>query len=155
MFTTDSVTLQALSDALQQAGVSTLAGQLPSINTRYHVRAYGDIVTRLAQRGYTLAQITSWDRSAEFETDLTVFYALSMAFVNTTVDLKFLAQFDRRQELSGGPDMPAVGLTINGVFQDPLGTAGQPQVGKEDTSRDVFSWPDPGDSDELGKATIF
>lgn len=149
-FTTDAQTLQDYSDALQQGGVSILPAFASNNNTRNHARAYQEIVTALAQRGYLLAQITQWDRGAEFERDMTTWLNLSMGGLGQNIDPKFIDRFDRRKELHGSErdEIKPVSLTIGGLFTAPAGTAGTVQSGPINTSDDVFVFPDPTTSDD-------
>ncbi len=106
--------------------------------------AYGEIVSRLAARGFTSAQIVDWDRGAEFERCLTLYWALVNGdVVGGTGDLKALSLLDRRLELD------TVFFTINGKGQAPENTEGVAivSVGPMDTSEDVFVPIDQDDPD--------
>lgn len=107
-----------------------------------HVQAYNEIVTRLAARGYTLAQILTWDRGPEFEKSLTVFWALNNGAGLEALDDKFLARLDRRDELSGNEQrgIEAVAVTAQGVPLIPAatGAVGLVSSGPFTTTSDSF-----------------
>lgn len=139
MFLGDSDTLAACTDALKMLGVSQAPGWLSSMNTRAHARAYNTILGTLLARGYTKAQVDSWDRGGEFESDLTVYFALSWGGATESLDPAKLAAFDRREELKEAQVYAA------GVLLDPAGSAGQVTTGTYSTAEDTFVWPDPED----------
>jgi len=147
-FVADSVTLADLGDALQQAGISTLASQMTNVNTRCHAKAYSYIVERLLRRGYTAAQVAAWDsaHAGPVERDMTIFFALSLAFVNTQVSPEMLKAYDRRE------DLETLAITTSGDFVYPLGSAGLCGSGTLSTGGDLFVWPDPDDP-MLGEVT--
>ena len=147
-FTTDSVCLQDLADALQLAGTSSLASQLTNLSSRCHAWAYNYIVQALANRGYLLSQITSCDWGADVERDLTLWKTLSVQFVKTTISKESMDAMDQREMLK---TMPVV---ISGVFTDPQGTRGIVSTGDYDTTNDLFVPFDPDDS-RLGQPTRF
>lgn len=140
MFNQPGTILQAISDTLQQAGVSNLPPQWSSIAQQNQARAYNMIVSVLSGRGFTAAQIAAWDRGTEFELDMAIFFSLQRGgSLATSLDDKFLKTFDRRDELK------EVIYTTGGSVADPQGTAGLPNVGDMDTSEDIFVLP-PSDS---------
>lgn len=144
MFLTDNDILDRIADVLQAASRSALPSQWAStIVPDGHRRAYNEIVSALASRGYTLSQITSWDRGTEFEADLGVWASLVKGASLANVTPTLLEMYDRREELRGNPakGVPAVVVTISGAFVDPAGTAGQVVVGSDDTSGDTFVFP--------------
>lgn len=155
MFTTDAVTKQDLADALQLANITSLASQLTNVNTRCHARAYAEIVNRLTARGFTRTQIDAWDSdlAGPIERDLTVFFALSLAWVNTQVDPKFVTQFDRRDELSGNSQrqIKPVPVITGGALIEPTYRYGNVSAGTVSTDADLFVM-DPDDS-RLGETT--
>lgn len=134
MFLTDAETLIDLAATLQQAGVTTLASQLPTINTRSHARGVADLVNALLLRGYSVAQITAWDAAyaAPLERDMSLFNALSLAWVRTQVGTDFIKVFDRREDLK---TMPVI---TGGLFVKPDGPVGIPGAGAYQTSGDMF-----------------
>ncbi len=141
MFNSLPAIQQAIADALQQAGISSLPNQYSAIAQRSQSLAYGYIVRKLAARGFLIAQITAWDDGANYELQIAVFFALQTGGVLANVSGAFLATFDLRKELDDTI------VTIGGVFQDPLGTAGQVGVGDADHSQDIFTLPPSGTGD--------
>lgn len=136
MFLTDDQTLQQVSDAQAMAGIPNLAGSWAGINRRAHARAYNELVAALTARGYSAAQIAGWDRGAEVEGDLTVFYAMvlgagQMSSEERRMSSVFTQTYDRRRELA------EIAVTVGGVYQSPAGPqgivgAGGPSVGPGD-----------------------
>ena len=147
-FTTDTVCLQDLADALQKGGTADLTDFQISMSSKSHAWAYGEIVSALTARGFLIAQITQWDRGNEFERDLSLYRSLCHGGVGQNIDEKWAKTFDRRE------DLKTVVLTISGVLVQPTGPTGLPRVGVEDTGNDIFVWPDRADDcGVLGKAT--
>src|SRR5262249_34655920 len=94
-----------------------------------------------------------WDRGAEFQQDLGVWRAVTQAatMAPETYSLKAAEGLDRRPELRGAKDLPAVGVTVQGKWVDPAGVAGLPASLPYDTRLDwlIFEetrndppWPD-------------
>ncbi len=139
MFLTDDQCLQSVADMLKTAKAS-LPAYWSSVVSEAHAGAYNEIVGRLLRRGFTLAQITAWDRGAEFERQLTLFWALTNGGGLNSYDDKFIKTFDRRKDLDD------VQFSIANVFINPVASDGPGQVGigSEDTSNDLFSL-DPDD----------
>jgi hypothetical protein len=75
--------------------------------------AYQEILTRLAARGFTPAQIASWDRRAAFERDIALWWCLVKGAGLHDFEDKFISKLDRRAELD------TVTLTIDGEVEDP------------------------------------
>lgn len=141
MFNEPGIVLQAVSDTLQQVGVGNLPAQWESISAQCQTWAYNEIVSVLSGRGFTPAQITAWDRGAEFELDLAIFRALSRGGALANLSVEFIKSFDRR------PELREVIYTTAGAIQDPQGTAGLANVGDNDTSEDIFVLPPSGDGE--------
>jgi hypothetical protein len=76
--------------------------------------AYNEIITALTTRGYTLDQIETWDRAAEFEKSQALWW---LSFFQSgwfkDVESELLKYLDRREELK------TIGLTEDGVPIDP------------------------------------
>ena len=154
MFNPPGTILQAVSDSLQQVGVNALPAQWANIASQAQSLAYGYIVRSLAKRGYTITQITSWDFGADYELNISVFFALQRGGLLANVSGAFLATFDLRK------DLDEVILTIGGAVQDPQGTTGQPNCDDVDVSGDIFVWPPKDGSTDfpgpgVGEATRF
>lgn len=77
--------------------------------------AYLDIRGALIQRGFTAAQISLWERGAEFQRDIGLYWALVRSGSTVPMDDRILERLDRRKELmtvvveidSGEPQVPA------------------------------------------------
>lgn len=149
MYLTDAQTLQAVADSLKAGGVDALLATAPqwsNINSEAHASAYQEIVGRLLNRGFTLAQIQGWDRGGEFELALTRFWALTNGGGLSAYDMDSVKLFDRRKDLDN------VIVFVNGVFVNP--TAQQPgtvnfgtqagvvhvRPGASDSSRHHHDW---------------
>ncbi len=113
---------------------------MPTINTRSHARAYADLVNAFLMRGFSVAQINAWDAAyaGPLEKDMTLFLALSLAWVRAQVSPEFLKQFDRREDIKNMPVITA------GLFVKPEGPVGIPQAGPPFTADDLFV-ADPDD----------
>jgi hypothetical protein len=96
-------------------------------------RGYQEIVSKLLGRGYTMTQIVAWDRAAEFNRDLAMFWCAVQSANLDASDL-WVQKLDRRKELD------TVAITIGGVLVNP-GTSGGGQVGfgTLDTTNDIVT----------------
>lgn len=107
------------------------------------VAAYNEIVSAMATRGYTIGQIDSWDRGAEFEKDLGLFWSLVKGAGLHGYDDKFIARLDRREELKTVP------ITIGYEVADPAGASGEVSHGEQDRTYQQFKYQ----VDENGNVT--
>src|SRR5262245_1017408 len=78
--------------------------------------AYQEIVSKLAERGFSKAQIDAWPRGAEFQRHIGLFWSLTNGAGLHGYDDKFINKFDRRAELETVPITDA-----NGVLVEPEG----------------------------------
>ena len=127
MFINDTDLTVAVQNTIQK---NDLDSWWEPIITAANSMAYNTIIDRLVQRGFSLNQINAWDRGAEFQRALGIFYALNHpAALQNTVDYsrKNLDAFDRREELTGNSNkkIPPVMLVIAGVLQEPTTKYGQ------------------------------
>jgi hypothetical protein len=117
--------LDYLKDVLQRA--STTPGALlpfwTSIATAGAGAAYWEIVQAFTDRGWGLPLIQQWDRGAEFQMDIAIWWCLEhgLAMDNGSYDAEALEPYklDRRPELWNTPDRPGLMLTVGGVTQNP------------------------------------
>ena len=119
-FIPDSTLQTAVAAAISKTWATDLAltTYWPTIVTNANLQAYGDIVSRLAMRGYDpVLQIPFWDRGIEFNTSLGVFWALTNASQLNALDRKAIDVLDRRGELDLGFDAkrPPLLITVNGM----------------------------------------
>lgn len=164
MFIQDADLTSALRDVLQRAGGAqgNLRPFWNSIITNANNKAYWEIVERFMHRGYSKAIIDQWDRGAEFQRDIGLWWALEMglAMDPETYNPEALKpyQLDRRSELETGQEQGSfrkgVLLTIGGVFVQPDTSVAQAVSGGFDTSGDMFVWPDPNDT-RIGNPSKF
>jgi len=106
-------------------------------------RAYNDIVTAFAARGFSLDLILQWDRGVEFNTDIGLWWSLRIGKVPEGTQ-----RADRRDELK------SLALTVGGKAQDPDLPYGQVHtVIPEGTDLGLFSL-DPNDT-RIGVPTRF
>lgn len=144
MFITDT-DLKARLASLLSIAPTTLATKWDVIVRDSNRSAYNEIVGVLLGRGFTLSQITSWARGAEFETDIGLFWCAIKGGGLEGYDDKFINRLDRRKELK------EVDVVVAGVFIEPadsdIGT------GDYDTTEDLFIL-DPDDV-RRGEVTQF
>lgn len=69
---------------------------------------YEEIVSALTARGYTVAQIGTWDRAERFNIDLALFWSLTKGVISQ-LPFETIKQLDRRKELL------TVALTVDGA----------------------------------------
>jgi hypothetical protein len=124
------------------AGVLKVAfADLPSYWTGVvadsQVSAYQEIEAQLLDRGYILSQVLLWDRGAEFEKDLTIFWALTRGGgLSGMYDDRFIKMFDRRKDLA------TVAIAISGKYVSPSSDSpGGITTGARSTTGDVFAQP--------------
>ena len=163
MFTSDGTAQQDLADVLKLSGTAALAGWQVNLVNRLHQAAYNQILAALVARGYTPAQVQSWDAGADFERSITLHLVLSGggAADAGAVSDRFVANLDWRPLLSDGPGgRQAILLTSGGAVVLPAGPVGQPNFGQADTSGDVFQWPPrdgstPSPASQLGRPAVW
>ncbi len=134
-FLTDLQLNNAVCDEIQKQR-GTLTVFWPGIITLANIWAYNEIAARLVARGFTLAQVTAWDRGAEFQTDLGVWKAVTdnASMAPASYNFAALASKDRRDELSGNPTkkIEACIVTASYVFQAPIMPVGNVNTGPRD-----------------------
>lgn len=148
MFNTSTTVQNAVAARLHK-NYSDLPSFWAQLISDCQTRAYNEIVSRLAARGFSAAQIAAWDRGAEFELSLTAFWAITDGAGLEGADDKFLAKLDRREELD------TVAVTSGGTFSDPAGTAGLPSTGSYDTSTDMFVFDQNDEDPRRGTETVW
>ena len=147
-FITNNQLLQAIADRLKLASTSELPAYWSStIGPDANTAAYQEIVGQLLARGYSKSQVDAWDRGAEFQKSIGLFFALSNAGVYAGYDPETIENLDRREELE------RVIVTVSGEWVKPTGdkpglitTAGPSAEGG------IFNFPDPN-GEELGRYT--
>ncbi len=118
---------------------ATLPSYAAGVITSMHLSAYQEIVGCLTERGFSKAVIDTWDRGAEFERALSLFWCLTNLGGMHAYDDKFLKQFDRRK------DLVTVQVYVNGKNVNPTeADGGTISGGPPDTSLDEFVL-DPSD----------
>ncbi len=146
-FLTDTQVKQAVADFLKVdvADLPTYWTGATRVIEDAHVAAYQEIQGRLLARGFTTAQVVLWDRGAEFEKHLTIYWSLINGGGTTAMDDRFVKMYDRRNDLN------SVLVSVSGVFITPGDTPGTIEIGAEDTSNDLFSLDQT--DDRRGKPT--
>lgn len=142
-FLTDAAVLQSVAD-IQHQDVGSLPLQLGTLASpgnvvlEAHAAAYNEIVGRLLNRGYTLAQITSWDQGVFYERQISLYFVLvNVAGTFGYSDL-WIKQYDRRK------DLDTVLVSISGSFVQPVeGNPGTCILGTDSTSGDATAWMNP------------
>lgn len=142
-FLSDASILQSVADLLHQnaADLTPQLGTLAepgNVITEGHAAAYNEIVGRLLNRGYTLAQITSWDQGVFYERQISLYFVLiNVAGTFGYSDL-WVKQYDRRK------DLDTVLISVAGAFIQPVeGNPGTCILGTESTSGDATAWMNP------------
>lgn len=138
LFISDADLGSFFSDVLNNpAGTVTLDWQ-ESIVIQANLAAYWCIVDALLRRGFTKSAIDFWDRGPEFERALGIWFILQ-EMARRAPDLygqKAMNATDRRTELK------SVGLTINGVWQNPTTGVGLPTIGQRNNwGCGLRDWP--------------
>ncbi len=131
-FITDNDLKTKLAANLKVADASQLPAGWTQIITDSNAAAYANIVGVLSARGYTGAQIASWDRGAEFNSDLGLFWCLVKGAGLHGNDATFIDKLDRRKELED------VAIMNGGVLVTP-DTGGAVGYGQFDTTDDAFT----------------
>ena len=103
-----------VADLLQKADASTLA-VADSVFADSVNRAYLDIVSRLQARMYTQSQIEAWDRGAEYNLDIAMYWVFQSGGVPANFSDQFIKNFDRRNEM----DKDSFRLVCGGVVVRP------------------------------------
>ena len=144
MFITSATLTQAIADRLKLAnGVGDLQQWTYSIIADALTASYQEILGRLLRRGFTLAQANSFDRGAEFQNDLGVYYFWTRTGIYGGNNVDAVKALDRRKELN------SVIVFNAGVWVDPpQAAAGQAVVGRQDDG--MFGWPHRWDCGEWG-----
>lgn len=131
MYIDDATLKQRVADVLKRGAASGLAEYWDRIVPRANRAAYDEIVGALASRGYSSATIQSWDRGAEFQEMLGLFWCGQYGaahFQNDEGDL--FREWDRREELRTVPVLVAGELQSPSVGGGPIGY-GAMKTGKE------------------------
>jgi len=97
MFISDSTLNSALQDVLQKS--ESLESFWSSIITASNLAAYQHIQEVMAARGFTPAQLVTWDRGAEFERSIGLWWCLTEGGASKDFSDTFIKSLDRRQEV--------------------------------------------------------
>lgn len=125
-FVRDADVVGAIQSAL---AVSSLDAGTPweGIAHVANMAAYGQIRAALLKRGFSAAQVDSWDQGAEFQLDLATYWALVRGGLTKDFDPKFIDRLDRRKELAtvyvtaaGNAVNPASPRVARGEICDPV-----------------------------------
>lgn len=138
-FITDAQLLARLLGALQKAELDT-SGVWDQLVTDANQFAYTDIVQALTSRGFSAAQIASWDDGPQNNLILGVWWALTTAGSTKNYDQKFIDKFDIRPALKTQPLLIG-GLWMKGATgpaQNPDLIASKFTVGQLSSKHDRF-----------------
>lgn len=94
--------------------------------------AYNHIVSALADRGFSAAEIAAWDRGPEFNRDLACCLLLRNPIAGEASDL-WQQKFCRQEELETVP------VTVGGEVVTPSSSTGGVGYGDMERSDDVFT----------------
>lgn len=114
----------------------------PVIITECNAAAYNEIVSRLAARGFTTAQIAAWDRGAEFEKRIGLYWALVEGGCLDAFDDKFIERLKTYLDW-----LDTVAVTNSGE----LVASKDCNTGAVNTSGDYFGEPINTDDGRLGE----
>lgn len=130
-----------LASTLQRPTWAALIADRPDwadIATDALENAYQFIAATLGGRGFSAAQISDWDYGEKFEIDLALYFALRDGGALNNYDSKFIEMLDRRDELAGTRDKPAMAIMISGQPVRPLGASPPISFGYMDDTRGSF-----------------
>lgn len=122
-FLTNDQLRASLAGALQKSDPSLLAVD-EQVLTEANTFAGQEILSRMLVRGYTAAQVESWDRLTEYATHLALFWSFTYGGVPYPGYEDRVKDFDRRKELDSEKTILFIGNQP--VFP---GAAGQSDVG--------------------------
>ncbi len=135
-FTKDDQIMKRLAGLLKQT-VDGMEEYWGTIVTDSRTAAYNEILSRLLARGFTPAQIASWDRGPEFEKDIALYWCLVKGEAAPTErpDDTLLEKLDRRDDLDD------VLVTVGGILIDPAADSGNViGFGYVDETADEFKY---------------
>lgn len=92
-------TLKAALAATLKVDVAAVKPHWDAIITEANQSAYREVVSRLARRGFSQAQIDAWARLEEFNTAIGRFWCLVLGAGLHGYDSTFVKMMDRREEL--------------------------------------------------------
>lgn len=131
------ITAAALEDAvlvrLGKAATETPRSSLTAIVTDCVDEAYQEILTALASRGYTAAQIAAWDRGAEYNRKIGVCLFLTYDGVNHEVDEQRLDRVCKCRE-----ELLTIPIMVDGEIVEPESSSAAIGHGVVDTATDTF-----------------
>ena len=141
---TDAELKNAVANILQ-VDPSGLPAFWDDLVSKANVAAYQDVYTGLVTRGFSIAQISGWDRMGEFVKDIGLYWSLLRGGALGSYGEGYKG-LDRRKELD------TVTVTVNGFWQQPGNTPPantetafqEVNQGQQSTGTDLFSF-DPND----------
>jgi hypothetical protein len=154
MFITDSQLLDLIAAALKvgggQAALVATAPYWSTLASEANTAAYNEIVARLTARGFTPAQIAAWDRGAEFQKNIGLYWALVKGGALDGFDDRFIRALNQYVA-----DVRDVLVTNGGVWQVTGDTPGTVSTGAFTGSNDLFGTPIDRDDPRLGDTVRF
>ena len=148
MFITDDQLLDALANRLHTA-VSALPSFWTGIVGDSNTAAYNEIVGRLMARGFLKADIDQWDRGAEFQRRVGVWFMLRDGGAYAGFDAETIKSMDCRK------DLDTTLFAVSGAWVKPSGDEpGLATTGGPLATGGIFNFPNPDDPD-LGEYTRF
>ena len=137
MFLTVDQMKQAIADTLK-VDLSALEAYWTNLATECNRSGYLDVRGALLKRGFLAAQVDAWDRGAEFQRDIGLYWAFVRGVGLHNYDQSFIDKLDRRKELE------TVMVEIDGgATQLPSGTPAQIGGGVMTTIYDTWTRDTP------------
>lgn len=131
-YITDAELKTALAPVLRKASVHDLNPLWDGIVPDANEAAYNEIIGRLTNRGYSVAQIDQWARRYEFNRDIGLFWCLVKGAGLDGYDDKWIDRLDRREELD------EVTIVIDDEVADIADTTAAIGHGPLSTTDDIF-----------------
>lgn len=159
-FITDQALQDYVAAVLHRAGAAvttdvTQSTFWPPIVTQANASAWGEIQDRLIRRGFTVAQITAWDRGAEVQQQIGTYNALRDGGCLENFSETFLNNLKRYFDPEIKSNILDNTLVTNAqVWQTPGDTPGTIGIGEISTFNNAFNLPTTPDQDpRIGEIT--
>lgn len=157
-FVTDNELTAIVTASLKKAAadMATLANgdasYWPTLIADANLAAYNEIVGRLVARGYTKTQIDTWDRGAEVQKKIGLYWSLVEGGALDGFDDKWVNKLER-YFLGQDNVLDTAILTASGEVLNPDGAPGTVSLGPLKTDQDMFVMPTSEEDSRIGETT--